>query len=206
MKRTSPHIQNNGFNIQRLSPQLQAKLAPLYTASAASVSHDLAVNQIHQGDARTLIPQIETNSVALSLWSPPYFVGKNYEVDLTFTDWKSLLSKVIQHHFPIIQPGGFLAINIADILVFKDPEMPQIQANVVSRKRSPVTKEHILEAQRQHPHYNRYQLAQLLGCSEQTIDRRLNGNNIRGGKSDVQTRVKIVYNSSLSQRYAPGTL
>jgi site-specific DNA-methyltransferase (adenine-specific) len=39
---------------------------------------------------------------------------------------------------------------------------------------------------------NRYQLAKLLKCSEQTIDRRLNGNNIRGGKYDHQTRVKIV--------------
>ena len=96
MKRTSPQIHNNGFNIQRLSPQLQAKLGPLYTASAASASHYLAVNQIHQGDARTLIPQIEPNSVALSVWSPPYFVGKNYEPDLTFDDWKHLLSTVIQ--------------------------------------------------------------------------------------------------------------
>lgn len=39
---------------------------------------------------------------------------------------------------------------------------------------------------------NRYQLAELLGCSEQTIDRRLHGNNIRGGKYDTQTRIKIV--------------
>lgn len=31
-----------------------------------------------------------------------------------------------------------------------------------------------------------------LGCSEQTVDRRLNGNNIRGGKYEAQTRVKIV--------------
>ncbi|MGH7940062.1 MAG: DNA-methyltransferase [Limisphaerales bacterium] len=32
----------------------------------------------------------------------------------------------------------------------------------------------------------------MLGCSEQTVDRRLNGNNIRGGKHEAQTRVKIV--------------
>jgi site-specific DNA-methyltransferase (adenine-specific) len=35
-------------------------------------------------------------------------------------------------------------------------------------------------------------LAELFGCSEQTIDRRLKHNNIRGGKYDTQTRVKIV--------------
>ena len=44
----------------------------------------------------------------------------------------------------------------------------------------------------QHPDYNRHKIAKLLGCSEQTVDRRLNGNNVRGGKYDTQTRVKIV--------------
>jgi site-specific DNA-methyltransferase (adenine-specific) len=38
----------------------------------------------------------------------------------------------------------------------------------------------------------REQFAAQLGCSEQTVDRRLNGNNIRGGKHEPQTRVKIV--------------
>jgi len=85
-----------------------------------------------------------------------------------------------------------LVINIADILVFKDPSMPRIQAEAVSGKRSPVTKDDVLKAIADHPDYNRYQLAKFLGCSEQTIDRRLHGNNIRGGKYESQTRVKIV--------------
>lgn len=70
--------------------------------------------------------------------------------------------------------------------------MPKISAEAVSRKRSPVTRADVLRALNENPNLNRYQLAKLLGCSEQTIDRRLNGNNIRGGKYDVQTRVKIV--------------
>lgn len=185
-------VQNIGFNMKRLSPQLQAKLAPLYDLQRKPIRNYLQVNQVYQGDARTLLQEIEPNSIGLSVWSPPYFVGKNYEADLIFDDWKSLLSDVIEYHFPVIKPGGFLAINIADILVFKDPDMPQIQADVVRRKRSLVTKEQILAAKTQYPNYNRHQLAKLLGCSEQTIDRRLNGNNIRGGKSSLQTRVKIV--------------
>src|SRR5690606_7282407 len=36
------------------------------------------------------------------------------------------------------------------------------------------------------------QLASLLGVSEQTIDRRLKNNNIRGGKQAVQRKVKLV--------------
>ena len=55
-----------------------------------------------------------------------------------------------------------------------------------------ITEDDVRKAQADHPEFNRYQLANLLGCSEQTIDRRLHGNNIRGGKYNTQTRVKIV--------------
>lgn len=181
---------SNGFNMDRISPELQQELRRLYEVDADGDFLD--ENRIHVGNAVDLLPQIRPNSVDLSIWSPPYFVGKNYEMDLTFEDWQELLSTVIREHFPIVRPGGFLAINIADILVFKDPAMPKIQADVVGAKRSPVTRDDVIAAKERHPDYSRYQLAELLGCSEQTIDRRLNGNNIRGGKSDVQTRVKIV--------------
>jgi site-specific DNA-methyltransferase (adenine-specific) len=70
--------------------------------------------------------------------------------------------------------------------------MPKVQAEVVSRRKSKVTKEDVLRAMTEYPKMNRHQLAALLGCSEQTIDRRINGNNIRGGKYETQTRVKIV--------------
>lgn len=55
-----------------------------------------------------------------------------------------------------------------------------------------ITEEDVKTAAAEHPEMNRYQLAKLLGCSEQTVDRRLHGNNIRGGKYNTQTRVKIV--------------
>ena len=92
----------------------------------------------------------------------------------------------------MLKPGGFLAINIADILAFPDPDMPRIQADNISSKRVKITREQVLEAQQEHPTFNRYQLAELLGCSEQTIDRRLNNNNVRGGKYTVQRKVKLV--------------
>lgn len=152
----------------------------------------LRENEIHCGDARELLKRIRPNSVALSFWSPPYFVGKSYEKSLTFERWRSLIREVISLHMPIIAPGGFLAINIADILAFPDPDMPRIQADNVSNKRVKISRERVLEAQRQNPGFNRYQLAELLGCSEQTIDRRLNNNNVRGGKYAVQRKVKLV--------------
>ena len=152
----------------------------------------LAINHIHLGDARELLQQIEPNSIACSIWSPPYHVGKEYEKDMSYEDWANLLKEVIRLHYPILKPGGFLVINIADILVFPDPTMPRFQAVNVKRQRSSITREEVLAAKEMYPDYNRYQLAALLGCSEQTIDRRLHGNNIRGGKYNTQTRVHLV--------------
>jgi site-specific DNA-methyltransferase (adenine-specific) len=178
-------------NLDRMPPDVRSQLLPIYARPTAT-QHHLEINHIHRGDALALLPQIEPNSIALSVWSPPYFVGKEYEAHLTFADWRHLISSAIALHFPIIEPGGFLAINIADILCFSDPSMPRLQAEAVSRRRSSVTREQVMEALGRHPSYDKYQLAALLGCSEQTIDRRLNGNNIRGGKYEVQTRVKII--------------
>lgn len=183
--------QPTDFTIERLPKGLQSRFRDLY-ANGQPPSDYLRPGEIYCGDAVALLPAIAPNSVALSVWSPPYFVGKEYEANLTFEDWQNLLRSVIALHYPIITPGGFLVINIADILVFRDPEMPRVQADVISRKRSPVTRADVLTAMAEHPDYSRYQLAQLLGCSEQTIDRRLHGNNIRGGKYEAQTRVKIV--------------
>lgn len=152
----------------------------------------LSDNEIHQGDARELLPRIEPESVALSVWSPPYHVGKEYESHLDYEAWRSLLREVIALHFDVLKPGGFLVVNIADVLCFRDESMPRIQAANTALLRSPVTKEQVMEAKTAHPDYNRQQLAALLGCSEQTVDRRLNGNNIRGGKYNTQTRVHLV--------------
>ena len=112
------------------------------------VTEFLTENHIYHGDSRILLKRIRPESIALSVWSPPYFVGKAYEKDLSFSDWESLLREVIKLHFPIVKPGGFLAINIADILCFKDVSMPKIMAENVSRRKIGVTKEQILEVKK----------------------------------------------------------
>ena len=152
----------------------------------------LIPNDIYHGDARVLLKKIAPESVALSVWSPPYYVGKDYEKYLSFNDWQNMLINVVGLHFPILKPGGFMVINIADILCFKDELMPRIMAENVSRRRVALTKEQILDVKKRHPSWSRYQLAEYFNCSEQTIDRRLNSNNVRGGKYQPQTRVHLV--------------
>lgn len=152
----------------------------------------LEPNNIYHGDSRLFLKRIERESIALSVWSPPYYVGKEYEQGVSFEGWKDLLRRVIKLHFPLVKPGGFLAVNIADILCFKDENMPKIMAENVSRRKVNLSKEDILKVKKKRPDWNRYKLAEHFGCSEQTIDRRLNGNNIRGGKCQSQTRVFLV--------------
>jgi site-specific DNA-methyltransferase (adenine-specific) len=149
-------------------------------------------NSVHHGRSEDLLRKIRPGSVSLSFWSPPYFVGKEYEKFETYESWQKMLSDVIAGHASVLKPGGFMVINIADILCFKDENIPRFQAMNISRHKSHVTREMVLAAKKKYPEYNRYQLAELLDCSEQTIDRRLNGNNIRGGKYETQTRVKLV--------------
>lgn len=152
----------------------------------------LKIDNIYCGDSQILMKEIEPDSIAVSVWSPPYHVGKSYESGQSYEEWILMLNNVIKDHFKALKPGGFLAINIGDILVFPDENMPRIQANNVSMRKCTVTEEDVKKAIEKHPDYNRYQLAQLLGCSEQTIHRRIHGNNIRGGKYNTQTCVKIV--------------
>lgn len=185
-------VKEQDFKFSRLPKDLQETLRGVYEENDMPKVKRLEVNAIHQGDARKLLRRVQRNSVALSVWSPPYFVGKSYEKDLSFTDWQGLLRDVIKEHWPVIKPGGFLVVNIADILCFRDDDMPRIQADVVHRKKVTLSKEQIVSYMMTKPGISRYDLAKHFKCSEQTIDRRLNGNNIRGGKHQPQTRLKVV--------------
>lgn len=151
----------------------------------------LGVGQIAVGDSREWMERIDAASVDLSFWSPPYFVGKSYEAHLDFNGWQELIADVIAAHSRVMKPGGFMVVNIADILCFRDEAMPRFQADNVARKTSPITRADVEAAMSANPGANRRQLAAILGCSEQTVQRRIEGNNVRGGKHETPTRVKL---------------
>ena len=54
------------------------------------------------GDARRELQEIPDESIDLSFWSPPYYVGKSYERGMTFQDWRDLIEKVIVAHSRIV--------------------------------------------------------------------------------------------------------
>ena len=153
--------------------------------------HSFKFNRILVGDAQTLMDTIPQNSIDLSFWSPPYHVGKSYEKSQTFLDWKNMISRIISQHTRVLRPGCFMVVNIGDILCFQDSDIPRFQANNMRGKKINVTRNDILAAKQKHPGMNRYDLAYLLGCSEQTIQRRLEHNNVRGGKSSPPTKILL---------------
>ena len=180
---TGPKIGSVSGISTHLQNIINSKLSQKYKFIITNAGKNRANENAFQKTARIIVDYL--NFIRLLA------VTDLVHINTSFSE-KALLRDVIALHVPILKPGGFLAINIADILCFPDPHMPRIQAANPRRHRSAVTREDVLAAKAKYPHYNRYQLAELLGCSEQTIDRRLNGNNIRGGKYATQTRVKLV--------------
>ena len=76
--------------VAKLTMPSAVKVSYLDKAPQVYGSAYLSDNDIYCGDARTLLARVRPNAVALSFWSPPYFVGKSYEKDMSFEDWQSL--------------------------------------------------------------------------------------------------------------------
>ena len=172
-----------------------ATRAPQKRSSIAAMEKPVSpFNRIVTGDARKVLASLPRESVDLSFWSPPYYVGKSYERHLSFSDWQNLIGEVIHQHQGVLREGGFLAVNIADILCFPDPDMPRFQANNVNGKKNGVTRDQILRTLEECPGSSRHELAKMLGCSEQTIQRRLEHNNVRGGKKATSTKILLTGN------------
>jgi len=59
--------------------------------------------------------QLPDNCVALMVTSPPYNVGKDYDEDLDLGDYLGLLERVFTETYRVIEPGGRVAVNVANL-------------------------------------------------------------------------------------------
>ncbi len=78
------------------------------------------------GDSRDMT-QLPDNSVALVVTSPPYFVGKEYELAVTspeagetgipetYLDFLDMLHQVFAECVRVLEPGGRIAVNVANL-------------------------------------------------------------------------------------------
>lgn len=75
------------------------------------------LNKIYQGDSRKL-HKIEDECVHLTVTSPPYYVGKEYERYLPSLEYYfKMMVEVFQEVARVTVPGGKIAVNIGDIAV-----------------------------------------------------------------------------------------
>ncbi len=59
--------------------------------------------------------ELPDDCVALMVTSPPYNVGKEYDVDLSLEEYLGLLKRVLGETFRVLEPGGRVAVNVANL-------------------------------------------------------------------------------------------
>ena len=72
------------------------------------------VDQIYNHSS-TNMHELPDNSVHLSITSPPYNVGKEYDEDLTEAEYSELLNSVWKEVYRTLVPGGRACINVANV-------------------------------------------------------------------------------------------
>jgi len=73
---------------------------------------------IYHGDCREVLPLIRGHKLAVT--SPPYGVGKAYELGISELDWEYLVRSAIAAIAESLSGGDFLALNLPDRLVFDE--------------------------------------------------------------------------------------
>ncbi|MBA7639465.1 Modification methylase DpnIIB [subsurface metagenome] len=75
---------------------------------------------IYHGDCREILPQLPDDSVDLVLTSPPYNVGKEYEIDIPRDDYTQLLTETAYHLRLKLKDDGRVCWNVANTMGLGD--------------------------------------------------------------------------------------
>ena len=59
--------------------------------------------------------QVPDDCVALMVTSPPYNVGKDYDIDMSLGEYLDLIEAVLTETHRVLEPGGRLAVNVANL-------------------------------------------------------------------------------------------
>ncbi|MGD2042809.1 MAG: site-specific DNA-methyltransferase [Acidimicrobiia bacterium] len=99
------------------------RFTPPVISGDERVEVPVVVDEIFCGDARQMTDdQVTDRSVALLVTSPPYFTGKEYEIDMgsghvpaSYVDYLEMLHDVLAICLAKLEPGGRMAINVANL-------------------------------------------------------------------------------------------
>ena len=97
------------FYARRMSrPPDPEEVGPLADAPAAVIDRVFC-------QSSEVMSQLPDNCVALMATSPPYNVGKDYDDDLDLEQYLGLLERVLAETHRVIEPGGRVAVNVANL-------------------------------------------------------------------------------------------
>jgi modification methylase len=71
-------------------------------------------NQIYTTSSEDM-SAIPDNSVALAFTSPPYNVGKDYDVNMNLQEYLDFIARVAKEVYRVLLPGGRYVINVANL-------------------------------------------------------------------------------------------
>lgn len=92
-------------------------------SDADTVNAPVLVDRLFCADSRSMTEtQVADDSVALMVTSPPYFAGKEYEIDTTaghipssYVEYLEMLREVFFVCLAKLEPGGRMAVNVANL-------------------------------------------------------------------------------------------
>ncbi|MFO7681860.1 MAG: site-specific DNA-methyltransferase [Chloroflexota bacterium] len=90
------------------------QLMPIVETTDATVVDNAIVDRIFVESAVSM-RQLESNSVALMVTSPPYHVGKDYDTGGSFGEYLDMLEDVFAETYRVLEPGGRAVINVANL-------------------------------------------------------------------------------------------
>ena len=99
------------FYASRLYEELPSEKKVKYVENIIPKEH---LNKIFCKSSESM-EELPDNSVHLMVTSPPYNVGKEYDQNLSFTEYREFLKRVWKEVYRVLVPGGRVCINIANL-------------------------------------------------------------------------------------------
>jgi len=99
------------------------RFTPPSLSDDETINPPVVVDEVYLCDARLMSDaQVADNSVALLVSSPPYYTGKEYELDTkaghvpaSYMEYLAMLRQVLAVCLKKLEPGGRIAINVANL-------------------------------------------------------------------------------------------
>uniref|UniRef100_A0A832DID1 Methyltransferase n=1 Tax=Ignavibacterium album TaxID=591197 RepID=A0A832DID1_9BACT len=102
---------SSSFYNSRLYEEVQTEIIEKYVENEIDAK---CINQIYCKSSE-LMDELPDNSVHLLITSPPYNVTKEYDENLSLSEYLNLLNRVWKESFRVLVPGGRVCINVANL-------------------------------------------------------------------------------------------